>query len=268
MSTSISGWPLIVVLVAAAIRFWREPRVRAAAATVEVLALCSLGGGSQRYFPPWVLPYHWIQGLPGLAQLLPNRFSILADGAAAALGAFALDLARSAAPRTRGWPRRAIPVTVAALAVLPLIPLPYQSASVSPVPAGWRAAFDRLRLEPGARVLVVPIPNVGHTYAMRWQADTGEPGSLIGGFFLGPDSTGQATFDPGPARSIGKYLDFIWDGKDHVTGSSAARIRPALAFWRTAAVVAVSPRSGLARVLIELFGRPTFYVGGVLAWRL
>jgi len=262
------GWPLIVVIVAAAIRFWREPRVRAAAVTFVVLALCGLGGGSQRYFPTWVLPWHWLEGLPGLAQLLPNRFSILADGAAAATVAFALDAARPAIPRARGWPRTAIPVTLAALAVLPLIPLPYQAAAVTPVPAGWRIAFGRLGLAPDARVLVVPIPNVGHTYAMRWQADTGEPGSLIGGFFLGPDRRGQATFDPGPARAIGKYLDFLWDGKDHVTGSSAARIRPALAYWRPAAVVAVSPRPALARVLTELFGRPTFQVGAVLAWRL
>src|SRR5215472_705749 len=262
------GWPLIVALVAAAIRFWREPRVRAAAVTFVVLALCSLGGAGQRYFPAWLLPWHCLQGLPGLAQVLPNRFSILADGAAAAVGVFALDLARSATPRARGWPRRAIPVAVAGLAVLPLIPLPYQAAAVTPVPVGWRAAFDRLHLAPDARVLVVPIPNVGHTFAMRWQADTGEPGSLIGGFFLGPGSTGEAMFDPGPARSIGKYLDFLWDGKRHVTGSSAALIGPALAYWRPAAVVAVGPRPALARVLIDLFGRPTLHVGEVLAWRL
>jgi len=260
------GWPLIVVVVAAAMRFWREPRVRAAAVTCVVLALCSLGGAAQRYFPAWLLPWHWLQGLPGLAQVLPNRFSILADGAAAAVLAFSLDLARSAAPQA--WGRRAIPVTIAVLAVLPLIPLPYQAAAVTPVPAGWRIAFDRLRLAPDARVLVVPIPNVGHTYAMRWQADTGDPGSLIGGFFLGPNHAGQATFDPGPARAIGKYVDFLWDGTNHVTGSSAARIRPALAYWRPAAVVAVSPRPALARVLTELFGRPTFRVAGLLAWRL
>ncbi len=39
------GWPLIVVLVVAAIRFWRDPRIRAAAVTCAVLELCNLGGG-------------------------------------------------------------------------------------------------------------------------------------------------------------------------------------------------------------------------------
>jgi hypothetical protein len=237
--------------------------------TCAVLELCSLGGGKQPFSPEWLLPWHWLQGLPTLAQVLPNRFSILGDGAAAAVLAFSLDLARSATQQAWDWRRRSIPVAVALLAVVPLIPLPYQAAPVTPVPAGWRAAFTALRLAPGARVLVVPIPNVGHTEAMRWQADTGEPGSMVGGYFLGPNQTGQAMFDPGPARAINKYVDFLWDRRFHVNGSSVARIRPALALWRPAAVVAVtSPGSGLADVLTGLFGRPAFHVGQVLAWRL
>jgi len=46
-------------------------------------------------------------------------------------------------------------------------------------------------------------------------------------------------------------------------------IRSDLAYWRPAAVVAVtSPGSRLGHYLIELFGSPTFRVGQVLAWRL
>ncbi len=255
------------VLVVAALRFWGDPRVRAAAVTFAVLELCSLGGGDQASYPGWLLPWHWLQGLPTLAQVLPNRFSILGDGAAAAVLAFALDLARSATPPA--WRRRGIPAAVAVLAIAPLLPLPYQAAPVTPVPAGWRATFARLRLPPDARVLVVPIPNVGHTWAMRWQADTGEPGSMIGGFFLGPDQTGQAMFDPGPARLINKEVDWLWAGRWHVDATSIARIRPALAYWRPAAVVAVTGQgSGLGHVLIGLFGPPSFRIGRVLAWRL
>jgi hypothetical protein len=261
------GWPLIVVLVAAAIRYWRDPRVRTAAVVFLVLELCSFGGGEQAFFPGWLLPWHWLQGLPTLSQVLPDRFAIVADGAAAAVLAFSLDRARSAASAARGW-RRGAPVAVAVLAVLPLIPLPYQTIAVPAVPAGWQAALARLRLAPDARVLVVPIANVGHTQPMRWQADTGEPGSMIGGYFLGPSRTGQATFDPGPTRAISKYVDWLWSGRKHATGSSAAQIRPALARWRPAAVIAVtSPGSGIGRVLIQLFGRPTFRVGALLVWR-
>jgi len=263
------GWPLLAVLVFCTIRFWRDLRVRTAAVTFVVLALCSLGGGHQIFAPGQLMPWWWLQNLPVLSNALPNRFSILADGAAGAVLAFSLDLARSSA-QAWDWPRRGIPAAVAVLAILTLIPLPYQTAPLPPVPAGWQAAFARLRLAPDARVLVVPIPNVGHTQPMRWQADTREPGSMIGGYFLGPTpGTGQAMFDPGPAKSTGKYVDRLWDGRSRVSGSSAARIRAALALWRPAAVVAVtSPRSQLGRVLIEVFGQPGFHGGQVLAWRL
>ena len=263
------GWPLLAVLAFCTIRFWRDLRVRTAALTFVVLELCSLGGGSQPFLSGTFLPWHWLQPLPALANVLPNRFAILADGAAAAVLAFSLDLARSRAQARGGGWRSRIPLAVAAAAVLPLIPLPYQTARLPAVPAGWQAAFGRLHLAPGARVLVLPIANVGHTQTMRWQADTGEPGSMIGGYFLGPTpGTGQPMFDPEPARSIAKYLDHIWDGSRLVYGTTPTRLRAGLAAWRPAAVVAViSPRSPLGRVLIDVLGPPGFRSGQVLAWR-
>ena len=274
------GWPLLAVLVVAMIWFWRDARVRTAAVMFVVLELFSLGAGSQPYVSGKLLPWHWLAGLPGLSSLLPDRFAILADGAAAAVLAFSLDSARAAvrahspdlaraAVRDRGWRATWIPAAVAVLAVVPLIPLPYQTAPVSPVPAGWQAAFARLRLEPDARVLVVPIPNVGHSMPMRWQADTGEPGSMIGGYYLGPaPGTRQAMFDPMPARSTAHYLDKVWAGVRPLNSAAVASIRAALAVWRPAAVVAVtSAGSPVGRVLIKLLGKPGFRGGGVLAWR-
>ncbi len=267
------GWPLIVVLVAAAVCFWRDPKVRAAAVTCAVLELCSLGGGPQliRGFrlSGSFLPYHWIEGLPGLAQILPGRFCLLGAGAAGAVLAFSLDRARSAVPANRAW--RGLPVAVAVLAMVPLIPLPYQAAPVPPVPAGWQAAFARLRLAPDAPVLVVPVTLLGHTQVMRWQADTGEPGSMIGGYFLGPaPSNGEAIFSfIGPTEPTAEYLNRLWSGKARVRPSSAAQVRSALAYWRPAAVIAVTVAgSRLGQLLIGVLGRPSFRGGGVLAWRL
>jgi hypothetical protein len=264
------GWPLIAVLVVAMIFFWRDARVRLAAITLLVLELFSLGGGSQAYVSGRLLPWHYLQGLHTLTSVIPDRFAILADGAAAAVLAFSLDRA-IAAMRERGWGRRVIwiPAAVAVLAIVPLIPLPYQTSPVAPVPAGWHAAFTRLRLPPDARVLVVPIANVSQTMAMRWQADTGEPGSMIGGYYLGPaPGTGLAMFDPMPARTTAKYIDALWAGTQPASSSGVASVRAALAEWRPAAVVAVtSPGSPIGRVLITLLGRPGFQAGGVLAWR-
>jgi hypothetical protein len=267
------GWPLLAVLVVAAICFWRDHTVRAAAVTWAMVELISLGGGAPRgygsWFPAWLLPYHWLEGLPVIVELLPNRFSILADGAAAAVLTFALDRARSAASQHggRGW--RRLPPLVALLAILPLVPLPYQPTPVTPVPTGWQAAFARLRLAPDARVLVVPIPVVGDARAMRWQAETGEPASLIGGYFIGPGRGGQPTFNPGPTGWAASYLRQTRPGQARPGPRAIAQLRADLAYWRPAAVVAAaSPKSWPGRVLTEILGQPTFREGGVLAWRL
>jgi hypothetical protein len=147
--------------------------------------------------------------------------------------------------------------------------MPFQASPLTPVPTGWQAAFGRLRLTPDARVLVVPIPILRCTAAMRWQADTGVPGSLIGGYFLGPDQTGQATFSPGPTTLAARYLDQLWEGGTPSGSSFTAQLRSDLAYWRPAAIVAVtSVGSPLEHVLAALVGPPTFRVARVLVWRL
>ena len=138
---------------------------------------------------------------------------------------------------------------VAVLAVLPLIPLPLPVTTAAPVPAGWQAAFSRLRLAPGAPVLVVPVPYEEAPQALRWQADTGQPGSLIGGWFIGPDATGHAAlYGGGQVKRAGKHLNALLAPASRVSAPSRAQVRADLAAWRPAAVVAVTqPSSRLAR---------------------
>jgi hypothetical protein len=259
------GWPLLAVLVAAAIRYWRHPPVRVMAVTFAVLELLSLGG-SYRVAGPF-LPWHWLQGLPVFAELIPDRLAIFADGAAAAVLAFAVDRARQEA-RSADWRRGHLATAVAVLAVLPLIPLPYAVATPAPVPPGWQAAFARLHLAPGARVLVIPVPDNHFSQPMRWQAVTGEPASMIGGFFLGPNQAGQTKVSPGPAGTDAQYLDPLWTGKVPSVHRSLAQLRADVAYWHPAAVIDVlHRRSRLGPVLTALFGRPAFKVGRLLVWR-
>ena len=285
---SYLGWPLIGMLVVCAVVFWRDVRVRAAAVTCAVLELCALGGGSLRVgggvtWPGRLLPWHWLQGLPGLAQVLPWRFSILADGAAAAVLAFALDRAWAAVSRARdgggqpdwpgwaGWWPRAAFTAVAVLAVLPLVPRPYHTAPVPQAPAGWDATFTRLQLPADAPVLIVPYPSLRQVQVLRWQAETGQPRAMIGGYFIGPDAKGQAAFPwaiEGPQTAFAGYLSALSQGL-HPPSPSGAEVRAAMAFWRPSAVVAVTgPQSPVARALTRLFGRPALHIGEVLSWQL
>jgi hypothetical protein len=265
------GYPLLVLLIIAAIRYWRDLRIRVAAVSCAVLEILSLGGTQVvrgTTVPPVLLPWHWLANLPVLSQVLPDRLSILADGLAAAVLAVSLQLALSAAEQPR-WRRQVIPVALAAIAVLPLIPLPFHTTPVAAVPAGYRAAFTRLALPRDARVLVVPVPNGHISQGLRWYADTGYPGSMNGGYFIGPNREGKAmSYGGRKARAIARSIDALWHPSSQAKSPTAAQMRGYVARWRPAAVVAVTRRtSRLGRLLTTVFGPPNFSVGRVMVWR-
>jgi len=273
------GWPLLAVLAVLAVCCWRRLPARAAAVAFAVLSVFSLGGtllADGREHAGIMLPWHWLQTLPIAAAVIPDRFSIIADGAAAALLAFGLDAARSRWPR-----RRALIAAAAVIALLPLAPRPLPAAFASPVPAGWTAAFAALRLPAGADVLVVPIPERTYTAPLRWQADTGVPSAMYGGYYMGPTWNHQPATDGNGLSSEAQYLNQLWAQSSGVSVAAVAtlpaiglypdavQMRAQLAGWKPAAVVAVaSPHSAFARYLTGLLGRPTVTGGEVLGWRL
>ncbi|HEY6295446.1 MAG TPA: hypothetical protein VIX15_07260, partial [Streptosporangiaceae bacterium] len=246
------------------------------------------------------LPWYWLQGLPMLSAALPDRFSILADGAAAALLAFGLDAARATwaayaarrVPRlATGWRPAAVVMSAGLLAVLPILPKPLPPAAATPVPPGWSAVFAALRLPASAPVLVVPIPMSTFTEPLRWQADTGKPGALVGGYFMGPAWEGRAYVDGEGTPQAGRYLNFLWAESGTglpawlgagippsaytrpgvlapVKAVSLEQMRAQIAAWRVAAIVAVAkPDSVLGDYLTVILGPPQVAAGDVLAWR-
>jgi hypothetical protein len=261
------GAPLIAVLLVAAVACWRQAAVRATAVATAVLVLLSLGGRpliDGTVHPGVTLPWHWLESVPVLGTALPDRLSIVVDGTAAALLAFALDRAKA---RAAGARAAALLTAGAVLVCLPMLPLPLPAAQAPRLPDGWSAAFAALHLPAGARVLVVPVPTATLTQALRWQADTGEPDSLIGGYFVGPAWNGQAYVEGNGVAATAQYLDALWSGTGGVGVPAPAQVQADLSRWRPAAVVAVtSPGSALGRYLVHLFGRAPRY-GNVLAWR-
>jgi hypothetical protein len=266
------GWPLLILLLVAAFRYWRNWPVRVPAVTCAVLELCSLGGTQVVRgirVPPQLLPWHYLENLPILNQVLPDRLSILADGLAAAVLAFALDRMLAGVPEQASWWRWAVPVAIAVLAVVPLIPLPMHTTQVAPVPAGWQTVFARLHLARDAPVLVVPTASGRASQALRWYSETAEPGSMTGGYFIGPDQTGRGRMYGGSrAKAAAKSVDAMWLDPAHGQGPSPGQLRGYFARWRPTAVVAVTRRtSRLGRLLTTVLGPPDFAAGRVLGWR-
>ena len=272
------GWPMLAVLAIIAVRCWRRLPVRATAVAFAALSAFSLGGtllaGGQEH-EGIKLPWYWLQTFPVTAAVIPDRFSIIADGAAAAMLAFGLDAARSR------WPRRGVLIAaVALIAVLPLVPRPLPAAQASPVPAGWTAAFTALRLPAGASVLVVPMPLLSFTEPLRWQADTGMPASMYGGYYMGPTWSGPPATDGNGLSSEANYLNQLWALSSGVNDTTVATLpvnglypdaemmRAQITAWKPAAVVAVtSLHSAFGEYLTGLLGRPTVTAGAVLGWR-
>ena len=303
------GWPLLIVLVLAAVACWRRLPARAAAVACAVLGVFSLGGTllfGGHHHPAIKLPWYWLQGLPLLESALPDRFCLVADGAAAALLAFAVDAAIPAfaafaaqrppglgLPRlAAGWRPAAVVMAVAVLVVLPIVPKPLPVAAATPVPPGWTAAFAALRLPPSASVLVVPIPMSTFTEPLRWQADTGVPRSLVGGYFMGPGPHGRGYIDGHGTPPAGLYLNAIWifsqagqprapaggvapNARSGATGLlpvksvTNTKMRAQIRAWKVSAVVAVAtPDSRLGRYLTAILGSPAVATGDVTAWRV
>jgi hypothetical protein len=266
------GWPLLVLLAAAAIFYWRDLKVRVPTVTFAILEAFSMGPNAVTFdglhYPARFLPWFWLRHVPLVGQILPNRISILADGAAAAALAFALHRARESGLTARPWRRYTIAVVTAA-ALVPLIPASLQAAPLVPPPSGWQAAFSRLHLSPDASVFIVPANS---PQVMDWQATTARPGSIIGGYCLAPTPSGRA----GYCDHLGtrKNLRVIHELDNLYVGTSThlpyrRQFRMALAHWHAAAVVAVATSGSLlGRFLIRSLGRPTVQVGRVLGWRL
>ena len=257
------GPPLLILAASATVWYWDVLRLRAAGVTWAVLEALSLGVHRP-------LPFHYLLHLPLAGDLIPTRMSIPADAAVAAVLAFWLDQARSGIPGTAGPLRRAMPVVIALLAVLPLVPRPVAAVPGARVPAGWHSVFTRLHLAPDASVLVVPLPYSRQGQAMLWQAETGQPDELVAGWFSGPGPSGHAaTSYWGPRHTTLAVfcLDALWQGTAPAPGC-ARNLRLALRYWHPAALVAdAGPGTPLARFLIGLLGAPATRGGQLLGWR-
>jgi hypothetical protein len=274
------GIPLIIVLLAAGIYFWRNLYIRVAFLTFLVLEILSLGGEPIGPYPGKLLPWFWLGRLPVMKSTLPDRLSILADGAAAAVFAFALDEAikrwnASGKARMDTLLRNPYVVCygIAAIAILPLIPTSYSMTQVTPVPAGYSRTYTALHLPSNATVLVVPVPNGGVTQPLRWYADRAQPAQMIGGDFIDASARGRAS-RAGRAgiTELSTYMNALQTNTRTQylpPEPTRAQIVAQMAAWKPAAMMANTQlASELGQFLVKEFGVPQVQIGTWLGWRL
>jgi hypothetical protein len=273
------GIPLIIALLAAGIYYWRLLPVRIAFLTFLVLELLTLGGQPIGPYPGKLLPWYWVQNLPVLSSTLPDRLCILADGAAAAVVAFAFDQvfarlrSRPTEPGT-GWWRRpmTLGIGVTALVLLPLVPSPYGPAETPRVPGGYTQVYSALHLSSSARVLLVPVPNGSLTRSMRWIAvEGGVPQDIVGGDFIDAAVAGHNSRAGRAGESdLTRYLDGLWAADNPLPPQpTQAQVENDMRYWQVSGIMADTlPGTPLADYLIKEFGPPTVEKLRVMGWRL
>jgi hypothetical protein len=272
------GWPLQIALIALPFIFWRDIRIRVIGLAVLLMEWLAIGGHSVPFagrisVPDWLLPWHYLQHLPILNQLIVVRLSIVSDGIAAVVLTLAADRALAAIRGQQHSRRLALAcVTAAGLVaiVVPIIPRPVSAHQISLPPPGWTSVISSLHLPAGAPVLVLPLDRA---VEMEFQAVTGEPISTTGGYCIAPDPAGQArkcesrSLQTGPERALARRSDWLAEPQGG-PGPSFPTTAQALEQWRPGAVVILmANRPALRDFMISFFGPPTATRGDVMGWR-
>ena len=259
------GVPLLLVLLALVIRWWRRPVVRVGAMMLLLAAVFSMGpslhvgGRATTIGLPWA-PFHH---MPVIASLIPSRLAMYTALFAGLLLAVFLD----AVWKGGGW-RRLAAVAVAVAALAPLLP-------AGPVPAGkvdtppFFATGAVRRLPEGSVALVLPFADRRVAKAMTWQAEAGMWFRMPGGYVIGPTLDGRPRFDSNPNTAT-RAFGAIQRGQPapRLTGGRRRALAANLAGWGVETIV-VGPmehQATMLRFLTDLLGRRPTLVDGVYLW--
>ncbi|HEX4359064.1 MAG TPA: glycosyl transferase [Pseudonocardia sp.] len=262
------GWPLLVLLLVAAVWLWREVPARLAAITVLVLAALSLGTPLYLSEAPTSVPGPWLAlaDLPLFSSLIEARLTLACLPAMGLLLAMASDRALVCPPHRPGWAAlrwltsRRLWFVALALAVLPVLPVRFDAGPRAATPAFFSSGDWRQYVRPDRSVLTVPPPDPGGAAALHWQVATGFGFPLVEGYFVGPG--------PGPDR-VGIYgadrrptslllAGVLMSGQVPPIGAKERATALAdLRYWRTDVVVLpgdVYNGAALHSALVQLLG--------------
>ncbi|MFD0583347.1 hypothetical protein [Dactylosporangium darangshiense] len=150
------GWPLCLVLVAAAIAMWRSRLSRALFVTAFFFVIMSFGDTLRIdavEHTDWHGPWHWLALLPLFDSVVPTRLGLVVTAVAGVTIALIIDRLivdrlrprSTRPPRCRSRPRSSRPTTRGST------PCPHSSAPARPTASRRRPASTRRRHRPAAR---------------------------------------------------------------------------------------------------------------------
>ncbi|MBB6374169.1 hypothetical protein BKA01_001391 [Pseudonocardia eucalypti] len=266
------GWPLMLLVVAAAVWLRRELPARLAVITFVVLAVLSAGGTLivNEYdtgIPgPWLL----LQKLPLYESLLEARLVFACLPALGVLLALATDRAM-AAPHG-GWftARRLWPLGLV-VAALPILPVRFIVEDRPEPPAPLRDGGWRELARPGRTIVPVPLPAVGSVEALHWQVLANLEYALPEGYFvgpIGPDRQGTYGAERRPTSQLLEQAAKTVNPVPAIGQVERDQARADLRYWQADSVVLPPhPRQAELRAVLDaLLGRPGQDRGDTVVW--
>ncbi|MGW4498142.1 hypothetical protein ACWENR_05930 [Micromonospora sp. NPDC004336] len=271
------GWPLVVLVVALVWWLRRHVVVRGLAVLALLFGLLSLGREVQLNGRGTGVPGPWaaLEGLPVLHSVVPTRWALAITPIVGVLLAYGAEHVRVLAARHPGArPQiRFAAATVAAMALLPILPTPLPTTRLDAVPAFVTSGAWRPYVAGGRSIVTLPLPDTHYADPLRWSARTGLEMPIARGYFLGPDTRpgrDRVALFSAPPRPTSEFFAEIRRSGAVPPITPQARVDAVgdLRHWRAGAVVLGPHRhaDALRRGMTELTGiRPT-YTGGVWLW--
>ena len=262
---SYLGIPLLVLMVASIVRYWRNPWIRLLSVLAASAFVLSLGPRLvvDTHLTQIRLPFDILGRLPLLDDILPARISLYTTLFVAVIISLAVASVTSG-PRPRSA-RRQLPIhlAVAALAVAALLSLvpdwPYPTVSTnSAVPSFFRTPASR-EIPDGAVVLAFPFPTYPWDQAMLWQLVDKWRWKIVGGYALIPSPGGSSELPPALRPPGAQAFLAYWDVPRGFVNSVSRKQLPANSKLVTDLRVYVR-RNDITAVIFEPAGRNAAFV--------
>lgn len=267
---ALIGWPLLILIVIAALWLARDLAARTIALTLLVLAALSLGPNPQfgSVSPSFHGPWYWLQSLPLFKDAQPIRLPLLMFP----LAVFLLAAAGARFVAIRSVAVRAGAAALVAAGLTPLIPLPFPVSPRSPLPDFITAGEWKQCLAPGQTLATVPFTDRSRWEPVRWVAAADAGFAIPLGSIWVPGRNGDAQQGPDQPATVKLLNKVDTTGRvpKTVTPAMRAAARADLATFQTRCVV-VLPSAAHAQADVQavtaLLG-PGQLLGGAWTWKI
>jgi hypothetical protein len=275
------GWGLVILFFGLIAWMRRNVAVVTLGAVALLFAAMSLGPRIYLNGINTGVPGIWsvLHSVPVLNSAVPTRWALAIApvvGILLALGCQrASDLVK-AQPSARG-PVRVAMITAVAMALVPLVPTPLETAPMAPVPEFVTSGAWKQYVDDNHTVVSLPLPDSSYPDPLRWSAYTHQDMRIASAYALLPnqnplDPTDKTALFSPPWRPTSGLMASIKEGNPtpEITDTRREMTLADLRYWK-AGVIVLTPQERdieMLRAMSDLLGFQPSWTGGAWIWNV